>query len=170
MLILFSHYLLKLHFLPIFIPLFNQSLSQSISLSLYIYIYINVYIYRLCRSLNISIEKYVHLLYFIPMLLSLSLSLSLTHTHTHTQTHTRTLSLSLSLYIYIYNVKLGGFRPQLQASYGSSHTEELWYNEILSEWQYIRSPTEVEHSEEGIYGCHSHNAKPFERIEHSGIR
>ena len=28
----------------------------------------------------------------------------------------------------------------------------------------------VEHSSEGIYGCHSHNAKLFDRIEHSGIR
>ena len=26
------------------------------------------------------------------------------------------------------NVKLGGFRSQLQASYVSGHTEELWYN------------------------------------------
>ena len=28
----------------------------------------------------------------------------------------------------------------------------------------------VEHSGEGIYGCHSHNAKLFERIEQSGSR
>ena len=35
---------------------------------------------------------------------------------------------------------------------------------------YIRSPTEVEDSSEGICGCHSHNAKLFEWIEHSGIR
>ena len=28
----------------------------------------------------------------------------------------------------------------------------------------------VEHSGEGIYGCRSHNAKLFERIEYSGIR
>ena len=27
------------------------------------------------------------------------------------------------------NVKMGGFRFQLQASYVSSHTEELWYHE-----------------------------------------
>ena len=26
------------------------------------------------------------------------------------------------------NVKLGGFRSQLQVSNESSHTEELWYN------------------------------------------
>ena len=30
------------------------------------------------------------------------------------------------------NIKLGGFRSQLQASYVSSHTEELWYNETVS--------------------------------------
>ena len=29
------------------------------------------------------------------------------------------------------NVKLGGFRSQLQVSYESSHTEELWYNETV---------------------------------------
>ena len=29
------------------------------------------------------------------------------------------------------NVKLGGFRSQLQAYYGSRHTEELWYNETI---------------------------------------
>ena len=28
----------------------------------------------------------------------------------------------------------------------------------------------VEYSGEGIYGCRSHNAKLFERIEHSSIR
>ena len=27
--------------------------------------------------------------------------------------------------------KLGGFRSLLQAFYGSSHTEELWYNETV---------------------------------------
>ena len=27
------------------------------------------------------------------------------------------------------NIMLSGFRSQLQASYMSSHTEELWYNE-----------------------------------------
>ena len=31
-----------------------------------------------------------------------------------------------------------------------------------------RSPIAVEHSGRGIYGCHSHNAKLWERIEHSG--
>ena len=31
-------------------------------------------------------------------------------------------------------------------------------------------PHGVEHSDEGIYGCHLHNAKLFERIEHSDIR
>ena len=29
------------------------------------------------------------------------------------------------------NVKLGGFQSQLQASYVSSYTEELWYNETV---------------------------------------
>ena len=29
------------------------------------------------------------------------------------------------------NVKLGGFRSQLQASYVYIHTEELWYNETV---------------------------------------
>ena len=35
------------------------------------------------------------------------------------------------------NVKLGGFRSQLQASYVSSYTEELWYNETVSLWMTI---------------------------------
>ena len=29
------------------------------------------------------------------------------------------------------NVKLGGFRSQLEVSYVFSHTEELWYNETV---------------------------------------
>ena len=62
------------------------------------------------------------------------------------------------------NVKLGGFRSQLQASYVSSHTTKLWYNEIVFLWM------GVEHSGEGNYSCRSHNAKLFERIEHSCIR
>ena len=32
------------------------------------------------------------------------------------------------------NIKLGGFWSQLQASYVSSHTEELWYNETVCQW------------------------------------
>ena len=32
------------------------------------------------------------------------------------------------------NVKLGVFQPQLEASYMSSHTEELWYNKTVSLW------------------------------------
>ena len=35
------------------------------------------------------------------------------------------------------NVKLGVFRSQLQASYVSSHTEELWYNETVCLWMTI---------------------------------
>ena len=34
-------------------------------------------------------------------------------------------------------VKLGGFRSQLQVSYVSSHTEELWYNETVCLWMTI---------------------------------
>ena len=32
------------------------------------------------------------------------------------------------------NVKSGGFQSQLQASYVSSHTEELWYNKTVCLW------------------------------------
>ena len=35
------------------------------------------------------------------------------------------------------NVKLSGFPSQLQASYVSSHTEELWYNETVCLWMTI---------------------------------
>ena len=35
------------------------------------------------------------------------------------------------------NVKLGGFRPQLQAFYVCGHTEELWYNETVNLWMTI---------------------------------
>ena len=35
------------------------------------------------------------------------------------------------------NVKLVGFRSHLQASYVSSHTEELWYNETVCLWMTI---------------------------------
>ena len=35
------------------------------------------------------------------------------------------------------NVRLGGFWSQLQASYVSSHTEELWYNEIVCLWMTV---------------------------------
>ena len=31
-------------------------------------------------------------------------------------------------------VKLGGFQSQLQVSYVSNHTEELWYNETVCLW------------------------------------
>ena len=34
-------------------------------------------------------------------------------------------------------VKLGGFQSQLQASYVSSNTEELWYNETVCLWMTI---------------------------------
>ena len=35
------------------------------------------------------------------------------------------------------NIKLGGFRSQLQASYVFSHTEELWFNETVCLWMTI---------------------------------
>ena len=35
------------------------------------------------------------------------------------------------------NLKLGGFRSQLQASYVSGHTEELWYNKTVCRWMTI---------------------------------
>ena len=35
------------------------------------------------------------------------------------------------------NVMLGGFQSQLQASYVSSHTEELWYNKTVCLWMTI---------------------------------
>ena len=35
------------------------------------------------------------------------------------------------------NVKLRGFWSQLQASYVSGHTEELWYNETVCQWMTI---------------------------------
>ena len=64
----------------------------------------------------------------------------LSHTHTHTNTHTcryiipyNSLADIVRLLAELSNTKsnemLGGFRSQLQASFVSSHTEELWYNE-----------------------------------------
>ena len=35
------------------------------------------------------------------------------------------------------NIKLGGFRSQLQASNMSSHAEELWYSETVCLWMTI---------------------------------
>ena len=35
------------------------------------------------------------------------------------------------------DTKLGGFQSQLEASYVSSHTEELWYNETVCLWMTI---------------------------------
>ena len=36
-----------------------------------------------------------------------------------------------------YDTKLGWFRSQFQASYVSSHTKELWYNETVDDNIYI---------------------------------
>ena len=35
------------------------------------------------------------------------------------------------------NVKLGRFQTQPEESYVSSHSEDLWYNEIVCEWMTI---------------------------------
>ena len=37
------------------------------------------------------------------------------------------------------NIKLGGFRSQLQTSYMSSHTEMLWYNDTVFLWMTIHT-------------------------------
>ena len=39
------------------------------------------------------------------------------------------------------NVKLGGFRSQLQASYESNHTEKLWYNKTVCLWMTLHTHT-----------------------------
>ena len=81
------------------------------------------------------------------------------------------VGLLAELYDTKSNVKLGGFRFHLQALHVSSHTKELWYNETVCLWMTIYTPPmRIEHSSEGIYGCHSYNALLFERIEHSGVR
>ena len=69
------------------------------------------------------------------------------------------------------NAKLDGFRSRLQgptclaALKSSDRTKQC-----ICGWQYILSTMGVEHSGEGIFGRRSHNAKLFERIEHSGSR
>ena len=69
------------------------------------------------------------------------------------------------------SVNLVGFRSQLQASYVSSPTEELWFNETVYLWMIIDTPNRgTEYSGEGINGCRSRNAILFEWIEHSGIQ
>ena len=72
---------------------------------------------------------------------------------------------------YDTNMKWAGFDPSFKqpmclATLKSCDTTK----QSVCGWQYIRSPTGVVHSGEGNYGCHSHNAKLFERIEHSGIQ
>ena len=65
------------------------------------------------------------------------------------------------------------FRSQLKASYVSSHTDELKYNEneTVCLWSTIHMLPlpRVEHSHERINGCFSRNAKPFYQIEHSVV-
>ena len=46
---------------------------------------------------------------------------------------------------------------------------QKYMNDIIFNLIY-RPPMRVEHIGEVIYGCRSHNAKVFQRIEHSGIR
>ena len=58
------------------------------------------------------------------------------------------------IYIYIYT---------------PPHTH-IHTNKYIQTHTYIRFPMGVEHSAKGIYSCGLHNAKLFERIEHSGIR
>ena len=41
------------------------------------------------------------------------------------------------------NVKLGGFRSQLQGSYVSNHHEELWYNETVCLWRPLHTNVQV---------------------------
>ena len=66
-------------------------------------------------------------------------------------------SLSLSLYIYIY-------------IYICVCVCVCARNSLSKDDNIYASPMGVEHSGEGFYGCRSHNAKPFERIQHSSIR
>ena len=61
------------------------------------------------------------------------------------------------------SIKLGGFQSQLEASCGSSHTEELLYNETslsIDDNVYAHLPG-VEHSGEGINSCQPCNVKVF---------
>ena len=59
-----------------------------------------------------------------------------------------------------------GFRYQLEASHAFSHTEELWYNEAVCEWQYKCALTPVGLALE--WGIAGHiNAKLFSWTEHS---
>ena len=60
------------------------------------------------------------------------------------------VSIYLYIYIYIYI-----YNPTCLATLKSSDRTKQ---------------SEVEHSGDGIFGRHSHNAKLFERIEHSGSR
>ena len=47
---------------------------------------------------------------------------------------------------YYTKSNLGGFRTQHQASYVSSHTEELWYNEIVCLWMTIYEYIYIKHN------------------------
>ena len=71
---------------------------------------------------------------------------------THTRTHTKS------------NVKLDGFRSQL--TYLDTLKSCDTTKQSVCGWQYIRSPTGVEHLGKGIYSIMQ---KLFEWIEHSGL-
>ena len=76
--------------------------------------------------------------------------------HNNTWNHLTVWKKSLSLFKNVFTnfrtnwalwypvrqkgIKLDGFRSQLQASYVSSHTEELWYNETVCLWMTIYTP------------------------------
>ena len=49
---------------------------------------------------------------------------------------------------YPIDVKSDRFQSQLDVSCGSSYTEELWYNKIVYEWQYIYSERKRERERE----------------------
>ena len=96
-------------------------------------------------------------------------------TPTHdTREHWTAVSTLLGLISSVYrNLHHWRSNKRLQIAVPNQH----WFipgfdttKQSVCRWQYIRSPTGVEHSGEWIYDCHPHNAKLFERIEHSGIR
>ena len=70
------------------------------------------------------------------------------------------------MYIIYINIKFISFKRStcLATLKSSDRTKQS-----VCGWQYVRSSMGVEHSSKGISSCSSHNAKLFERIEHSGI-
>ena len=66
------------------------------------------------------------------------------------------------------------FQNKTPVSYGKTQTDNYTdHAHVEAHIHPLPSPAMgggVEHSDEGIYGYRSHNAKLFERIEHSGIQ